>query len=400
MQLAPKYGHYLRNVEIYVDQKQGFNRTNACKVINDIAKHRNLRTFKLCFIANENPTFYSGKEFIDALQRLFAAVNQVSGDAKSQTDKQGSDATAAHTDSVNDVTSNVDDASDDAADSCVKAKIPRVEDVDESSNLSNSSLCLPANRFDPNRITEGQLREVDLSGFSVCIDDSLISLLAQHHHDLEKLNIQNNVLVVKVSPASLLKVVQNCRKLRDLRVYMCSVSRAVLECLAEDDRVALQQLSLFCCRYEKYVKDIERDVWRGLVKKLPQLQVTLKFDHTCPLYRVAEIMKSEIPVVVLCLETQTTLRDEVLQAANFYGDTLERVVIKTPPERVGPTLDSAVLTLAQSCSKLKSLHVFYVLEEATIDRIFELHPSMKARGSYTLKHTPEPHPWVAGRDAL
>ena len=127
-------------------------------------------------------------------------------------------------------------------------------------------------------------------------------------------------------------------------------------------------LSLVCCHYDEDAPDIERDVWRGLVKKLPQLQVTLKFDHTCPLYRVAEIMKAEIPVVVLRLETQTPLRDDVrllVQVATLYGQTLERVVIKTPAERDGPTLDSAVETLAQSCTKLKSLHVYYVLEEVT-----------------------------------
>ena len=302
-----------------------------------------------------------------ALQRLFAAVNQVSGDAKNETDKQDPDARpAVHTDSVDDVTSSAAaGTSDDEGDRCAKAKIPRVQDIDESSNSSKS---LPPNRFDPNRIAEGQLREVDLSGFSVYIDNSLISLLAQYHHNLEKLNIQNNVIAVNVSATSLLKVVQNCRKLHDLRVYMRSVSRAVLECLAEDDRVALQQLSLVCCHYDEDAPDIERDVWRALVKKVPQLQVTLKFDHTCPLYRVAEIMKAEIPVVVLRLETQTPLRDDVrllVQVATLYGQTLERVVIKTPSECDGPTLDSAVETLAQSCTKLKSLHVYYVLEEAT-----------------------------------
>ena len=380
LQLAPKYGLYLRSVVMCVDQKFDYNRKNACQAIIDISKYRNLRFFQLRFVGDENPTFYSGKEFLDALWSLFAAVNQrVEGTSESIDQDQ----------SV---------CGKDDGDSS-KAKIARLEDVDESSNLSSSSLSLYANPFDPNRITEGQLRDVDLSGFSVCIDDSLISLLAKYHHNLEKLNIQNQVLVVKVSAASILQVVQNCRKLCDLRLFMCSVSQQAIECLADDLRVPLQHLSLKCCRYEKYTKDIERNAWRLLVKQHPGLQVTLIFDHTCPLYRIREIMKSEIPVVVLRLETQTTLCDEVLQAANFYADTLQKVVIRAPPTRIGPSLDSAVLTMAENCQKLTAFHVFCVLEKATIERIYELHPVMTSRGAYTLKDTPEPHPWTAGNDA-
>ena len=58
-------------------------------------------------------------------------------------------------------------------------------------------------------------------------------------------------------------------------------------------------------------KELGETVWSQVVKALPRLRVTLIFDHTCPLFRINEIMKPQIPVHVLRLETFTYIYEEV-----------------------------------------------------------------------------------------
>ena len=53
--------------------------------------------------------------------------------------------------------------------------------------------------------------------------------------------------------------------------------------------------------------------------------------------------------------------------------------------------------MATDCTKLKSMHVFCVLEKKTVEEILRLHPKMEESQNYTLKYTDEPAPWVAGR---
>jgi len=66
------------------------------------------------------------------------------------------------------------------------------------------------------------------------------------------------------------------------------------------------------------VKNISREVWAAVIKKLPNLRVTLEFDNTCPLFKLSEVMQPEIPVTVLRLETYTDLAAELRLAALYY----------------------------------------------------------------------------------
>ena len=66
------------------------------------------------------------------------------------------------------------------------------------------------------------------------------------------------------------------------------------------------------------VKNISREVWAAVIKKLPNLRVTLGFDSTCPLFKLSEVMQPEIPVTVLRMETYTDLASEIRLAASYY----------------------------------------------------------------------------------
>ncbi len=56
----------------------------------------------------------------------------------------------------------------------------------------------------------------------------------------------------------------------------------------------------------------------------PNLSVTLKFDHTCPLWKVRQIMKPDIPVANLFLETFTMIYPELEIATDSYSNTLRK----------------------------------------------------------------------------
>ena len=242
------------------------------------------------------------------------------------------------------------------------------------------------------------LTDIDLSRLKVSYDDDLINVLSQNNPHLQRLNIQNQVLVCKVSPICILRLVQRCRNLKDLFVYNCSLSEDILLAFTEADRHPLERLGMICRREEKYTKDLDGSAWKAVTDKLPNLRVTLSFDHTCPLHKVSEVMKPEVPVQELRLETFTYIYDEMRMATSYYSKYLEKVVINTPMSRNSPEFNQALVNLATQCNKLRSLHVFCVLEKDTVDQIFALRPEMYEKESYTLKYRDSPHPWIAGKD--
>ena len=319
----PKHGRNIKVVHIELDQAVQENRQNACRVITGLSEVSERRLQRLVVrFTGENPYFYAGQEFVDALSKLFGPVPR--------------GATLIH-----------------------------------------------------------QLKFVDISGLLVNFNDQMFDLLSEHHPALEKLNIQNDTLVCKVSPECMLRLVSRCRRLRELWLFNCSLSEDILLSLMEDDRVPLEHLSVKCRREEKYGNDIPAETWQLLARKLPKLRVTLGFDHTCPLYRVSQIMLPEIPVHVLRLETHTTIYDEINSATHFYRNTLEKVVLQTRSCR---ELDDALLNLSANCQRLRSIHVFCVLQKNTVEAILIQHPEIKENATYTLKYTADPHPWIAGHD--
>ena len=326
IQCIDNNGKYMRRVLIQLDQGQQSNRENACEVLKKLRDLEERRLLKLTIaFTGENPYFYAGKEFVDALLLLFSTPP-------------------------------------------------------ENCKVIN------------------HLIDIDLGRLKVSYDDELLNVLSANNPYVERLNIQNQVLVCKVSPICILRLVQRCRKLKELRLYNCSISEDILVALTEDDRSPLEHLAVMCRREEKYIKDIDGDVWKALTVKLPNLRVTLSFDHTCPLHKVSEVMKPEVPIRELRLETFTYIYDEINMASSYYKKTLEKVFINTPMSRNSPEFNLALVRLATECTKLKSLHVFCVLTKDTVEKILALHPDMYEMGAYTLKYEDAPHPWIAGRD--
>ena len=230
-----------------------------------------------------------------------------------------------------------------------------------------------------------QLTDVDLSGLTVAYDDKLFDTLSENHKHIEKFDIQNRVLVCRVTPSCILRFVRQCTKLRDLRVFNYSLCEEVLLALTEGNRRPLEHFSVKCRRDEKYIKEIDDSAWNALSTHLPNLRVTLIFDHTCPFNKISDAMKPSIPVSELYLETFTYICDEVRQAATLYKDTLEKLVLQTPMSRTSSELNASLIILARDCKQLKSLHIYCVLNEETVNKILELCPYLKEHKTYTLK---------------
>lgn len=237
------------------------------------------------------------------------------------------------------------------------------------------------------------LQHVDLSGMSIPIDDRVLDELSKNHIGLKYLDIQNKVMISKTTPDCILRLVERCRHLLDLRLYYCSISNEVLEAFTEPNRTAVEHISIICRREVKFGFELETEAWQDLVTSIPTLRVTLGFDHTCPYQLISAIMKPIIPVRTLKLETFAICYDEVNIAASIYCNTLEKLVIQT---RNSPELETALLNIARACPLLRSLLVYCVVRQEAIDEIFRLHPEMEERGTYILKTEIEPEPWVVG----
>ncbi|OWF41827.1 F-box/LRR-repeat protein 21-like [Mizuhopecten yessoensis] len=238
-----------------------------------------------------------------------------------------------------------------------------------------------------------QILHVDLSGLTAAYDDSVFTILAENHPNLQSLNILNRMLICKVSPSAILYLVQKCRKLTELMAYHCSLSDDILACFAESDRTPVEHLEIVCRREEKYNKTLTSEVWQGLVTAVPNLRVSLGFDHTCPLNRVKDLMQPDIPVRDLRLETFTRIFEEVNLAAAFYSSTLEKLVLQT---RNSDELGAALLNLARTCKLLKSIYVYCALKKEVVEGILASSALIKEKKDYILKWTADPEPWVVG----
>ncbi|KAK7114149.1 F-box/LRR-repeat protein 8-like [Littorina saxatilis] len=242
-----------------------------------------------------------------------------------------------------------------------------------------------------------KLTHIDLSGLDIALDDSLFNILSDNHPGLEYLNIQNKSLVCKVSPLCLRHLVSKCKRLKSLSVFQLSLTDDVLTEIADQEAPCLQYLSILYRREAKYTTDLSSEAWSQLLKKIPTLRVSLGFDHTCPLHRICEVMKPEIPVTELRLDTFTRVYDEVNHATNCYHKTLEKMVLQT---RNSEELEQALLRMAENCKRLNSLVVYCVLSESVVSQILELRPQIKNSGAYILKSRMQEGPWVVGAETV
>ncbi|XP_035824901.1 F-box/LRR-repeat protein 8-like [Aplysia californica] len=323
LKFVQRYGQFVNNLTVALNQKETVNRMNAIavfKTLNDL-DHIRLTHITVQF-KGDNPLFYAGQEFMAVLSSLFEKMGQQPAAYRS-------------------------------------------------------------------------IRYLNFREMKANFEVDFISHIAASCPQLEYLNILNGMLVCKVSPHSMVDLVQRCEMLKELHLYHCSLSNDVLRMFTEPGRQQLLKLGVVCRRAEKYGTDISSEAWSALVLANPDLRVDLGFDHTCPYHRIAEILKPEIPVKELHFATYTRITLEVNLAKMFYDRTLEKLVVHTKPNA---EFEQTLLALVRACRKLHTLYVYGVLRKEVIEEIFTLSPEMKSKGSYILKWEMEPEPWTVGEE--
>ncbi|CAF0969726.1 unnamed protein product [Didymodactylos carnosus] len=227
----------------------------------------------------------------------------------------------------------------------------------------------------------------DLSGVMFSLDDDSCITLSKYNQNLLSLNLQDQSLVCCITAYGLMQIIENLKYLNDLWVDMIAVTDDVLQLLLKQDD--LKHLGLRIRREEKYSDEINPQLWRQLREKHSKLRLTLNFDITTPLNRIAAYMKPEIqlPVQTLILNTPVRVYNELIIAANNYHETLENVYIQTTAQWVltpSEVINEAILYLAERCPNLKTLYYDCALDPLIIEHIYSLHPHLKEQGASKL----------------
>uniref|UniRef100_A0A8C8R7J2 F-box/LRR-repeat protein 8 n=1 Tax=Pelusios castaneus TaxID=367368 RepID=A0A8C8R7J2_9SAUR len=246
---------------------------------------------------------------------------------------------------------------------------------------SIQNICQKENQLD--------LQHVDFRRMPFTLDDGLVGRIATSSPHLRSLFINNHTLVCNVKPETIREVLRVCPKLSTLGVYYASLSDDVFVELIKPERAAFTHLDIFCERLDKYIPAISEGLWAAMCQKHPQLRVDLEFDHTVPALKIPQILKPNIPMDTLQLNTFMYMVDQVRFVTSSYSGTLKRLVLHTTSS---DNLNSSLIDLARKCVSLTEIHCYCVVSQAVVDAFLVHCPGLKR---YTLKITKEPHPWKA-----
>uniref|UniRef100_A0A8C3BZC8 F-box/LRR-repeat protein 8 n=1 Tax=Cairina moschata TaxID=8855 RepID=A0A8C3BZC8_CAIMO len=231
------------------------------------------------------------------------------------------------------------------------------------------------------------LQHIDFRKMPFTLDDELVELIATTNPNLHSLFINNRTLVCNVAPDTIRKVLRACPKLSALGVYYASLSDDVFLELLKPERAAFTHLDIFCERLDKYIPVISEELWAAVSQKHPQLCVDLEFDHTVPACKIPRILKLNIPVSTLQLNTFNYMVNQIRFVTQSYSSTLKKLTLQTTSSE---ELNSSLIDLARHCQKLLEIHCYCVVSQEVVEAFLTHCPSLK---QYTLKITKERHPW-------
>ncbi|XP_025943955.1 F-box/LRR-repeat protein 8 [Apteryx rowi] len=231
------------------------------------------------------------------------------------------------------------------------------------------------------------LQCIDFRKMPFTLDDELVELLATTNPNLRSLFINNRTLVCNVAPDTIRKVLRACPKLSTLGVYYASLSDDVFLELIKPERAPFINLDIFCERLDKYIPVISEELWAAVSQKHPQLSVDLEFDHTVPALKIPQILKLNIPVSTLQLNTCTYMVNQIRFVTQSYSSTLKKLTLQTTSSE---DLNASLIDLARKCRNLLEIHCYCVVSQEVVEAFLTHCPSLK---QYTLKIIKERHPW-------
>ncbi|XP_040185063.1 F-box/LRR-repeat protein 8 isoform X2 [Rana temporaria] len=233
------------------------------------------------------------------------------------------------------------------------------------------------------------LHHIDLRNLPFTLSDGFTRLIATGSPNLRSLYINNRTLVCKVTPGTLLEVLQKCPKLTVLGAFCSSLSEDVFRELMKPERPPFKHLDILCKRLDKYLTAISNEVWGELCQHQPSLSVDMEFDHTVLAWKILRILKPNIPVSTLQLNTCNELTRQLAFVSEHYVKTLRKLVIQTTSNS---GLNSALIDIATKCHQLEEIHCYCVVSSDVFQAFLTHCPCLK---NYTLKVDKESYPWKA-----
>lgn len=237
------------------------------------------------------------------------------------------------------------------------------------------------------RDNEINLQHIDFRKMPITLDDGLVRLIAAGNPNLRSLFINNRTLVCNVTPDAIKALLNSCPKLSVFGLYYASLSDDVFKEFLNPNRAPLTRLDLFCERLDKYTPVISEKLWEALCKRHPTLFVNIELDHTIPAWKIPRILKKNIPVSTLELNTFSYLVKYLQFATDNYSRTLKKLMLHTTPSA---DLNSSLVDLSSKCKFLEEIHCYCVVPQEVVQAFMENCPRLK---QYTLKVVKEPHPW-------
>ncbi|XP_068117144.1 F-box/LRR-repeat protein 8 isoform X2 [Hyperolius riggenbachi] len=231
------------------------------------------------------------------------------------------------------------------------------------------------------------LHHIDLRKLPFTLSDGFTRLIANGSPNLRSLYINNRTLVCKVTPDTLIEVLQKCPKLCVLGAFCSTLSDDVFQELMKAERPPFHQLDILCEHLDKYTLAISDEVWGELCKRHPSLSVDIEFDHTVPAWKIPRILKPNIPVATLQLNTFNEMSRQLDFVCNHYTRTLKKLVIQTTSS---DALNSHLINVAKKCPWLEEIHCYCVVMPNVIQAFLTHCPRLK---KYTLKLDKVKHPW-------
>jgi len=212
-----------------------------------------------------------------------------------------------------------------------------------------------------------RIRSIDFSKLPIAFTDDLLEIITRNvAPNIECFNIQNKVLCSRLSAGSLIKFIENAHNLRHLSIRSTYFTTNVLKMITEKKMTNLKLISLLFTRADKYLRLISGEDWRNMSEVLPQLRVSMKFDHTFPMHCTYQAMVPEAPISILKLCLHAICHQHVNMATSMYKKTLEKLVVKSTPST---DLDDAVLRLVKECDGVKDVHVHCKMDEKVVRQI-------------------------------
>ncbi|XP_069594839.1 F-box/LRR-repeat protein 8 [Ranitomeya imitator] len=233
------------------------------------------------------------------------------------------------------------------------------------------------------------LHHVDLRKLPFTLSDGFTRLIATGSPNLRSLYINNRTLVCKVTPDTLMQVLQVCPKLTSLGVFYSSLSKDIFRELMKPERPPFRQLDILCKHLDKYTVAISNEVWGELCQRHSSFSVDLEFDHTVPAWKIPRILMPNMPMANLQLNTYNEMTNQLRFVSTHYTRTLRKLVIQTTPSSA---LNANLIGVAEKCSELEEIHCYCVVGPDVIQAFLKNCPLLK---KYTLKIVKENNPWKA-----